>query len=487
MKDQNTGLDGSTKNKENKTMKRRMKNVVQMFSFLALGALVMTGCGSNDGGGGGPVAVKASSKGVITGFGSVYVNGVKYESASATVDMDGVSSVESDLQIGMVVTVSGMLDASGATGTAGTISFADNLEGPVSALYSGVSKTFAVMGQIVKVDGSTMYHNVNDASLLAVNDMVEVSGFPDANGVILATRIEKKTAVFSAGTTTVELKGLVSGLTGSSFTINALSIDASGVAAPAGIANGSFVEVRGTLAAAAGPMTATFLELEPRFSAGENEHVEVEGIVTDYVSLSSFKVNGVPVNGSALGSVAIANNMMLEVEGSMVGGVLVAGKGEVEFESTVLLEGDVSAVGANSLTVLGQTATVSATTEYQDNSAANLRTFNFANIATGDHVIVSGYPGASGIVATRIERRNASAQAQLKGLVSAATPTTALTIQGVVVDTSTASFRDISSNPMAAADFFTAVTPGTTIVKVKWNTFTSTSAPVNEADIESVP
>ena len=60
-------------------------------------------------------------------------------------------------------------------------------------------------------------------------------------------------------------------------------------------------------------------------------------------------------------------------------------------------------------------------------------------------------------------------------------------IQGVVVDTSTASFRDIVSSPMAAADFFTAIAPGTTIVKVKWNTFTSTSAPVNEADIESVP
>ncbi|MHB8843871.1 MAG: DUF5666 domain-containing protein [Nitrospirota bacterium] len=467
-------------------MKQRIKNAAQLFSFLAVIALIVTGCGGG-GGGSTPAAVKASSKGVITGFGSVFVNGVKYESASSTVSMDGLSAAESDLQLGMVVTVSGMLDPSGATGTAGTITFTDNLEGPVSALYSGASKTFAVMGQIVKVDGSTMYQNVNDASLLAMNDMVEVSGFPDANGVILATRIEKKATVFSAGTTTVELKGLVSGLTGSAFAINALSIDASGVSAPAGLANGSFVEVRGTLAAAAGPMTATFLELEPQFSAGENEHVEVEGIVTDYVSLSSFKVNGVPVNGSALGSVAIANNMMIEVEGSMVGGVLIAGKGEIEFESTVLLEGDVSAVGGSSLTVLGKTATVSATTEYQDNSAANIRTFSIASVAAGDHVIVSGYPGASGIVATRVERRNASSQAQLKGLVSAATPTIALTIQGVAVDTSAASFRDVASNPMAAADFFTAITPGTTIVKVKWNAFTSTSAPVSEADIESVP
>ncbi len=171
----------------------------------------------------------------------------------------------------------------------------------------------------------------------------------------------------------------------------------------------------------------------------------------------------------------------------MVGGVLVAGKSEVELENNVLLEGNVSALGANSLTLLGKTATVSATTEFKDGSTANLRTFSFANIALNDHVIVVGYEGAGGIVATSVERLNPSASAQLKGIASAKTPTTSLTILGVAVDTSAASFRDISSNTMLAADFFTAITPGTTVVKVKWNTFTSTSAPVNEAEIESVP
>src|SRR5574341_955409 len=272
----------------------RTKKLLYAALFLFAFAVTLSGCGGGGGGGGTPPATKTTSKGVITGFGSVFVNGVEYDSVGASVSMDDSSSQESDLQVGMVVTVSGSIDASGTTGTAETISFADNLEGPVSGIFSAASGTLAVMGQIVKVDGATMYQNINDASLLALNDMVEVSGFPDANGVVLATRIEKKSTVFSAGTTTVELKGIVSGLTGSVFSINALSVDASGVAWPAGLANGSFVEARGTLAAAGGPMTATFLELEPPFAAGEGEHVEVEGIVTDYVSLSSFKVNGVP-------------------------------------------------------------------------------------------------------------------------------------------------------------------------------------------------
>lgn len=467
-------------------MKIIMKSIALMFSLFAVAALVMTGCGGGGGGGTPPAAVKTTSKGVITGFGSVFVNGVEYDTVGSSVVMDDSSSTESNLQIGMVVTVSGSVNAGGTTGTATSITFADSLEGPVSAVFSASGSTLTVMGQTVKVDGTTTYQNVNDASLLALNDMVEVSGFPDANGVILATRIEKKSMLFTANTTTVELKGVVSGLTGSVFSINALSIDASGVALPAGLANGSFVEVRGTLAAAGGPMTATFLEIEPAFSAGEGEHVEVEGIVTDFISMSDFKVNGVPVNGSAL-TMTIANGMKIEVEGSMVNGVLVAGKGELELESNILLEGDVTAKGASSLTLLGQTASVSATTEFKDGSAANVRMFSLADIAVGDHVIVVGYPGSGGIVATSVERRDASTQAQLKGIVTAATPTTSLTILGTAVDTSAASFRDINSSPMTAANFFGAITTGTTVVKVKWNTFTTTSAPVNEADIESVP
>ena len=461
--------------------------MTQLFSILAVIAITFAGCSGSNSGGSAPAPSKTTSKGVITGFGSVFVNGVEYDTVGASVIMDDSSTTESNLQIGMVVTVSGSIDPSGTTGTAGTITFADNLEGPVSGIFNAATSSLVVMGQTVKVNGTTTYHNIGDASLLALNDMVEVSGFADAGGAIVATRIEKKSTLFSAGTTTAELKGTVSGLSGSVFSINALSVNASGVTMPAGLANGSFVEVRGTLAAAGGPMTATFLEREQSFTAGESEHVEVEGIVTDYVSLSSFKVNGVPVNGSALTGVTIANNMKIEVEGTMVGGILVAGKSEVELESTILLESNVSAIGANSLTLLGQTAAVSATTEFKDSSTANIRSFSLANIAVGDHVIVDGYQSANGIVATSVERLNATTQAKLQGIASAATPTASLTILGVAVDTSAASFRDINSNAVSAAAFYSSVTPGTTVVKVKWNTFTSTSAPVNEAEIESVP
>jgi hypothetical protein len=67
-----------------------MGNTVQKKSVLLSGliatALVLTGCGGGSGGGSDsstdPVA-GTSSRGLITGFGSVYVNGVKYETDDA--------------------------------------------------------------------------------------------------------------------------------------------------------------------------------------------------------------------------------------------------------------------------------------------------------------------------------------------------------------------------------------------------------------------
>ena len=49
-----------------------------------------------------------TSTGTITGFGSVFVNGIEFETGSSSFDVDdNPSSSEDDLAIGMVVTVVG--------------------------------------------------------------------------------------------------------------------------------------------------------------------------------------------------------------------------------------------------------------------------------------------------------------------------------------------------------------------------------------------
>ncbi len=74
-------------------------------------AIMLSGCGGGGSGGGGGtlpgidrLGVKA---GTVTGFGSIFVNGVEFETDTAEfeVDDDGIGSGQADLNIGDIVVV----------------------------------------------------------------------------------------------------------------------------------------------------------------------------------------------------------------------------------------------------------------------------------------------------------------------------------------------------------------------------------------------
>ncbi|NOQ70091.1 MAG: hypothetical protein GQ573_08295, partial [Gammaproteobacteria bacterium] len=103
------------------------------------------------------------SSGSISGFGSVFVNGVEFEVDGATTyDIDGdPDGMESDLAIGMIVQVSGAINEDGVTGTATGISFDDQLQGPVlglaplDPLADNITREFSVLGINVIIDSSS--------------------------------------------------------------------------------------------------------------------------------------------------------------------------------------------------------------------------------------------------------------------------------------------------------------------------------------------
>ena len=125
-------------------------------------ALTVAACGGGDGGTSARVGTGgtgAFSVGAITGFGSVIVNGLRFEDASARVsDEDGPRS-RSDLKLGMVVKVEGSVSTSASpTGTATSIVFDSELLGPVKL---GVNRAITVIGQKVALSSATVF----DASL----------------------------------------------------------------------------------------------------------------------------------------------------------------------------------------------------------------------------------------------------------------------------------------------------------------------------------
>jgi hypothetical protein len=399
--------------------------------LVGLFIVVAAGCGSGGGGGGGSFAggiggTGAVAQGAITGFGSIFVNGIEFETDSSSFDVDDDSvATEGDLALGMVVTVIGTINNDGVTGSASSVEYDDEVEGPVGndPLEDAdmITRTFTVFDVTVVVNkNATVFSNTSYESL-ARNDLVEVSGFYNEDGSLVATRVEKE-GTLSLGVSEVELKGTVTGFNGSNvFILDGITVTFDGTTdlsdVPGGvIENGQFVEVKGTLETAT-TVSATRIELEDEGFDDSEDNVSLEGFVTDFINTGNFKVSGQQVNASAAvfapASLAgsIADGDKVEVEGPVEAGVLQAvgveqRAGDVRVSAVVFSRN--TAAGTVTLTVVtGQpelTVNIDSQTQLED-SRFEVEPFMLADINTGDFLDVEGYIDGSGnIIASQVQR-----------------------------------------------------------------------------------
>jgi len=212
-----------------------------IWRLLAAGVALATAALLGGCGGGGDVAgvgtggTGSFSVGTVTGFGSVFVNGIRYEDNGARlVDDDGTVKVlgsdDNPLRIGMAVEVTGTVDDSGTVRTATQIAYGAEIKGPVTAVDASAG-TFDVFGITVRTTTTTVYENFGGVTALATGNVVEVHGQPDTNGRIVATYVEREAssvAAFVAGDGEYRLRGAVVGLSGSSpayaFTLRGVAI-----------------------------------------------------------------------------------------------------------------------------------------------------------------------------------------------------------------------------------------------------------------------
>jgi hypothetical protein len=440
------------------------------YAFLLLsGTLAITACGSGGGeqvagidGRGNPVAVAVVSKGTITGFGSVIVNGVTFNTSTTAFTIDGTAGTQADLSVGDVVVVRGTVNEDGTSPTANSISFDDAVEGPISAIDE-VNQTLTVLGQLIHVDADTSFDDsISPASLEGLNatDVVEVSGFFLADGSISATRIELKPV---AGE--LELTGHVENVAGTTFEINGFIIDFSAAMLenfPAGSPeNGQLVEAKGDTLGGSGELLATRVEFKSGDLGDDGDRAELEGFITRFGSTTDFDVEGVPVttngqttyeNGSATD---LALNRKVEVEGDInAAGILVATKIEIKASGFVRIESLVEDVQADRLTVLGIVIRVNSATRLEDKSVEDREPFNLSHVVVGNYVEIRGYEDVNGIVATRLEREDFDGDVVLRGFVDSVSDPD-FTILGATVSTVFATtFADLDGSPLTAAEFF---------------------------------
>jgi hypothetical protein len=400
-----------------------------------------------------PSATNQTTVGQITGFGSIYVNGIEFETVGASYEVDDASASDDDaLAVGMVVKVKGSVNADGLTGTAFSVSYDDDVEGVVENLTQTDDpdiKTFEVLDLTVVVDASKTNFDSDDSSFnfdtIANGDVVEVSGDYGPDDRLYATYIEEQ----GADDNEYEAKGTVSNWDDSAtFVLNMrggatlnVRLDPNGAEIPdAGIEDNQFVEVEGVIedpAAVVKTLIASKVELEDddRLDDDDNE-VEVKGLLTYEADSGTWFVKDIalafdggteyePLSLESMLDDQSAAGLYVEVEGEYVGEVLQVEKIELE-EDELGFKADVAdKPTGNTLTLsFGEAkgrvdVIVDNETMFLDDDS--VQSIDFASINVGDKVEIDARWGDDGAIYASNLHLEDSSEYEIEGPVTAVT------------------------------------------------------------------
>ena len=416
----------------------KYRKITQMLSLLL--AVTLVGCGGSGGSADTsqppqPVATAQTTVGQITGFGSIYVNGVEYETDGSVYEVDdSVASGDDALAVGMVVKVQGSVNADGVTGHADNIVYDDDIEGIVEDLAMDANdpniKTFMVMGVSVQADkNGTNFEGEDDPTFsfetIQDGDNVEVSG-EFSGDVLVASYIEKQ----DASDDDFEVKGTVDEYNGSDQFVLILRNEsrlnvtiAEGAEIPSmGVMDGQYIEVEGTIpdpVNAPDSILAMKVELEDhdRIGDDDDDEVEIKGTLNYDMNSETWSVMDVQLGfddnteyspQDLADSIAdlSADGLYVEVEGEYVNDVLLVDEIELE-EDDLEFKADVDSISATDARDGTMTLTFGAAigtvdirvtpdTMFLDDEATNHYDLN--SIMMGDKVEIDARMGADGII-----------------------------------------------------------------------------------------
>ena len=415
--------------------------------------------GSCGGGGGHYAGIDGSGAkpelsvvGPINGFGSVIVNGVRYNTDNARVLVRGEPADEIDLNVGDYVTVVGGDNADGES-IAYEVHYQPRVTGEVETVDVERNR-FSVLGQTVQLLADTVYSSeVMPRNIRAIlpGQRVSVSGPLDADNIIQATRLEYDDSSF------VELVGQITKLDtfARTFLLNGQTVSYSPSVDNGSLEEGRLAVVRGVLID--GVLVADNVDFHQDYRQLRHiPSIELSGIVQRLDFNGGFFMDSIPVQVTAetrfsgAESASLMNNAKVKVVGALNDAdVLVAQDIEILSSPRAKIYGAIQEVYPiwgfygllGKIKVQDQEFMVQTDTrltgEYD-------RRINFWDLRAGDQVYVSSYPFGEVMVATSIAVDNRDVEAVV------------LEMQGVAY---------FASEPMGAFFIFNTkvqVTPETT-------------------------
>lgn len=303
-----------------------LNSPVSRRSVLALVVSGLSGCGGGSGGNllaalPGTGGTGLFAQGAISGFGSVIINGIRFDDTAASVKLDGRSVGSQDLRLGMVANVAGVRGVDLTVGVANTIEVWSIAQGLVSQVQG---LQFRVAGMQVLTDAATVFDGVSAASGLVDGMRVAVWGLQSSADASrwMATRVS-----LTAATPTVS-----TGMVSAAKTLNGLALTGQNATV---LLSGQLVRIEGALSSAGNSLQVeTFRLLSLQETAMSQGDLEIEGLVNALMPGSRFMLGNVEVDASnaslALAYAALTIGQRIEVEGVWVGRVLKAGKLELE-------------------------------------------------------------------------------------------------------------------------------------------------------------
>lgn len=390
---------------------------------------ILTACGGGGGASTGastppPVSVSPTTLtvGTINGFGSVIINGVRFDDSKAEVEFEHTEDRSGDdnggLRMGMQAEVRGSVldDSTGRHGEARHIHVEGQVRGPVtavSAAATGSGGALTAMGVNISADSKTILFGISAIADLKSGDIVNVHGMRNTDGSIAATLIEKRTSSVQYRSTGT-IKNLNTGA--KTFNVGTLIVkyDDSTVLKSGALADGQLVRVRGASSSYDNNNVSfkadQVKQVRPFDDSGLSEG-EVKGLVADLsADKSSFTINGVKVSVTSntqflRGAQSnLSNGSIVEAEGSMSNGTLVARKvqfedsasSEMELELHGTISNFASSNGIMSFVVHGQAI--------RTNSQTQILLRKVSSLADGVKVEVKGTEVINGeLIALRVK------------------------------------------------------------------------------------
>jgi len=260
----------------------------------------------------------------------IVVGGIPYSTSGAVVQIDGHGGTPGQIHAGDVVSLIGTDPADGGTASATQVIFNGSVQGKVSGI-DAPSSTLFVLGQTVHVTSQTVFSsNIKPAGLLGLQsgDVVEVSGFANSVGELVATHIQARgQSNVSRVVGSVQTLNQVQ----HTFYVNSLKIDYGNAHVDAVLTDGAPVTVQGVKFGADGALIANLVRASGVTHGQPDSIGRIQGLITSYSSGAYFEVNGQPVSVGAQTklNLPIPIGVDVEVEEREVGSLDLAPDAEV--------------------------------------------------------------------------------------------------------------------------------------------------------------